>query len=165
MPQDSQNELFVVVDKCDTIVGYRTRFECHSDKTLIHRDVGIVIFNDHGEVLLQKRSIKKDTDPGFFTLSASGHVAKGETYRKAAIRELFEEIGIRARLKKVKTFLVEYPFETEMETLFTANHNGPFIIDDFEVDSVTFVKPENIKLFKDKLTLFALESFKILGFL
>src|SRR5258706_2215468 len=102
---DDQKELFIVVDEDDTILEYRTRFDCHHDASLIHRAVGIILFNDKGQILLQKRSMKKDLNPGMFTISASGHVTKGQTYEEAAKRELEEELGIQTPLTFVKKFL------------------------------------------------------------
>lgn len=55
---DDQKELFVVVDTDDHILEYRTRYDCHHDKTLIHRTAGVLIF-DGDRFLLQKRSDKK----------------------------------------------------------------------------------------------------------
>lgn len=46
------------------------------------------------DVLLQKRSIKKESYPGCYDVSASGHVSFGEHVRVAASRELYEETGI-----------------------------------------------------------------------
>jgi len=95
---DNQDELFVVVDKNDKVVGYRTRKECHQNKTLIHRSVGMVISNAKGEILLQKRSLTKDLYPGFYSSSCSGHLKKGEDYQKAAEREIKEELGVARKL-------------------------------------------------------------------
>lgn len=63
---DNQEEMFVVVDRDDTVVGYKTRYECHHDRSLIHRTVGALIFNDKGQILLQKRSMTKDMEPGLW---------------------------------------------------------------------------------------------------
>lgn len=46
------------------------------------------------EVLLQKRSLKKDTFPGCYDGSSTGHLESGEDYLDAAVREVKEELGI-----------------------------------------------------------------------
>lgn len=162
---DNQQEIFTVVDKHDRIRGYYTRFECHHNKKLIHRAIGIVIFNSNGQVLLQKRSKNKDTNPGFYTLSASGHVNKGDTYKQTAQRELFEELGIQSPLKREKKFLVESDVETEMDCIFTTTHNGPFFPNKEEVDKVKFVSVDKLSNMKSKLTPFAAASLQKLGLL
>lgn len=51
------------------------------------------------DLLLQKRSLRKDSNPGCYDISSAGHVAAGDTYLPAALRELEEELGIRAEEK------------------------------------------------------------------
>ncbi|OGE77553.1 hypothetical protein A3J19_04070, partial [Candidatus Daviesbacteria bacterium RIFCSPLOWO2_02_FULL_41_8] len=136
---DNQDELFVVVDKSDKIIGYRTRYDCHHNKQLIHRTIGVVIFNDKEEILLQKRSKNKDTNPSLYTLAVAGHVDKGETYKQTAQRELLEELGISSPLFKKKKFIVKTDIETEMNCIFTATYNGPFSPNKQETDGVKFV--------------------------
>lgn len=48
------------------------------------------------DVLLQKRSAGKDSYPGYYDISAAGHVAAGEDCLETAVRELEEELGITA---------------------------------------------------------------------
>jgi 8-oxo-dGTP pyrophosphatase MutT (NUDIX family) len=46
------------------------------------------------EILLQERSPEHKSYPGYFDISAAGHIDLGETPLDAAIREAKEEIGI-----------------------------------------------------------------------
>lgn len=48
------------------------------------------------EVLLQKRSGCKDSNPGCYDISSAGHIEAGDEPLSAAIRELQEELGICA---------------------------------------------------------------------
>ena len=143
---DNQNEMFIVVDESDNIIGYKTRYACHHDKTLIHRTVGALIFNDKGQLLLQKRSQTKDMEAGLWGISAAGHVTKGQTDDEAVHRELQEELGINAPLTFVCKFITANDMETERAALFKGIHNGPFTPDDEEVDEVRFFDPREIKL-------------------
>ena len=162
---DNQDELFVVVDESDKIIGYRTRYDCHHNKELIHRTIGVVVFNDQGQPLLQKRSKNKDLYPGLYTISASGHVNKGETYLQTAKRELLEELGITAALTKRAKSLVKLEQETEMGCLFSAKHNGPFYPEKDDIDEVRFVPPSELKQMQSQLTPFAITNLKRLGLL
>jgi isopentenyl-diphosphate delta-isomerase type 1 len=141
---DDQSEKFIVVDRDDRVIAYKARFECHNDKTLIHRSIGVVVYNSKGEVLLQKRSLTKDTCPGYWAISVGGHVRQGQTYEEAAIREMQEEIGVSANLIPVKKRVFEMPQETEMGMLFKAYHDGPFKIDTQEVQEVRFFSSKSI---------------------
>ena len=163
MPRDDRKEQFVVVDKNDKIIEYRSRFECHHNPKLIHRAVDIVIFNKKGEVLLQKRSQFKDTNPGFFGLSTAGHVAMGETYKQTAIREIIEEIGIEIKLTYKGKHLYQDNRELEMTVVYIGNHDGPFEIDKQEVESVKFYSLPEIARIRSKITPGALFTFRKLG--
>ena len=149
---DDQNELFIVVDEQDNILGYRSRYDCHHDKTLIHRSIGIAIYNDKGEILLQKRSNQKDTHPGKYSMSVGGHVTKGQSYEEAAYREMLEELGIKSELTFAKNFLSRSDVETEMVSLYTTTYNGPFHIAKDEVEEVCFFTKEAITKLQDKIT-------------
>ncbi len=48
------------------------------------------------DLLLQKRSACKDSNPGCYDISSAGHVEAGCDYLESALRELQEELGIRA---------------------------------------------------------------------
>ncbi|OGK44067.1 hypothetical protein A2957_01230 [Candidatus Roizmanbacteria bacterium RIFCSPLOWO2_01_FULL_38_11] len=153
MPLDDRKEIFVVVDSDDNIIDYRSRYECHHDKNLIHRAADIVLFNDKGNILMQKRSTRKDTFPLFYTISASGHVGKGESYEEAAYRELLEEIGIKTKLEFKGTFLSSIPRETEMAAVFVGKYDkSDFVLDEDEVESVAFFSIDEIINMIEKLT-------------
>ena len=47
------------------------------------------------QVLLQKRSLEKDSHPGCFDMSSGGHIPAGVDYVPSAIRELEEELGVK----------------------------------------------------------------------
>jgi isopentenyldiphosphate isomerase len=46
------------------------------------------------EILLQKRAADKPTWPGFYDISAAGHIDFGETPLQAVVREAQEELGL-----------------------------------------------------------------------
>lgn len=76
------------------------------ERTLVHRNgdphrtshVWIVRENDRSgwDLLLQKRSRDKDSYPLCYDVSSAGHVRAGDEFLPSAIRELQEELGIRA---------------------------------------------------------------------
>lgn len=91
-------ELVDRVDKNDKIIGQTTKEEAHKN-AYIHRVAAIFCFDAKGRLLVQHR--KKD---GLLDHSVGGHVGAGETYEKAAVREMKEELGITKELKKVGNF-------------------------------------------------------------
>lgn len=49
------------------------------------------------QVLLQKRSENKDSNPGKYDISSAGHIPAGVEWKPSALRELQEELGVNAR--------------------------------------------------------------------
>lgn len=89
----SGDEFFDVVDENDRVVGQASRAAVHREKSL-HRAVHVFLFNRTGEIYLQQRSLLKDSHPGKWDSSASGHLDSGEDYAAAAGRELAEELMV-----------------------------------------------------------------------
>jgi isopentenyl-diphosphate delta-isomerase type 1 len=87
------DELLDVVDERDCVIGTASRREIHA-RALRHRAVHIFVLNPAGELFVQKRADGKDTFPGCYDSSASGHLDSGESYDAAAVRELREELGL-----------------------------------------------------------------------
>src|SRR6476661_7514198 len=104
-------EIFDVVNEHDEVIGQERRSEVHR-LGLQHRAVHVLVFNARGDVFLQKRSMKKDTFPGAWDSSASGHLDTGETYDACALRELREEIGLKVEQVPEKLFKLAASPET-----------------------------------------------------
>lgn len=121
MPKDQPQELFHLVDENDKRLGFVSRQKAHRDISKIHRSICIIVINRKNQILFQKRSEFKDTFPGFWTLSVTGHVHYGETYLNAAKRELFEELGIKSELRFLKKILLHLPSETEFCSIYKTN--------------------------------------------
>src|SRR3989338_6038362 len=96
-------EYLDIVNENNKIIGKADREDIHSKK-LTHRTVFVLVFNSRNELYIKKRSLKKDLYPGFWEISASGHINSGENIYKAAERELKEELGIKAKLKRIMKF-------------------------------------------------------------
>ncbi|MAZ62266.1 MAG: NUDIX hydrolase [Euryarchaeota archaeon] len=124
---DEKSEIFDIVNDSDKVIGSASRSEVHN-RGLKHRSVHLLIFNKQGSVLLQKRSIEKDTFPGTWDSSVSGHVDSGETYDEAVIRESWEELGVKFDEVPEKIFKVDSCKETDNEFSWIFRHfsEGPF---------------------------------------
>lgn len=131
---DPQNERFDIVDENDTVIGQALRHNVHRNKSLIHRSITVLVFiND--KLLLQKRSQTKDTYPGFWTSSCSGHVLSGDSYEETAKRELTEELGIKPKrpLTLLGKDLIHFPQETEIMTTYRYETSDPVSIAEEEI--------------------------------
>lgn len=63
-----------------------------------HLVVMVLIFNSKNEMLLQKRQDNLSWSPGLYTTTCGGSAISGESSQQAAMRELFEELGISVDL-------------------------------------------------------------------
>ena len=59
-----------------------------------HRSAHVWILTTPGKVLLQRRSLRKENNPGLWDVSVAGHLSAGEDAVSAAMREAEEEIGL-----------------------------------------------------------------------
>ena len=92
-------EYLDIVDETGTPTGKTvSRREAHAEG-IPHRTAHVWIVrrvNGRTEILLQKRSGEKDSFPGLYDTSSAGHIPAGEEPVPSALRELSEELGIRA---------------------------------------------------------------------
>jgi isopentenyldiphosphate isomerase len=138
-------EIFDVVNERDEVVGRQTRREVHR-LGLKHRAVHVLVFNKAGEVFLQKRSMAKDTFPGAWDSSASGHVDAGEDYDACAMRELGEEIGLVIGRPPERLFKLEARAETGQEFVWVYRQEaeGPFVLHPEEIETGGWFAPEKV---------------------
>jgi isopentenyl-diphosphate delta-isomerase len=92
-------DLLVLVDERDRVLGFREKDACHDGGGVLHRAFSVLIFDDRGRILLQRRSRRKRLWPLRWSNSCCSHPRKGETVATAARRRLREELGMVARLK------------------------------------------------------------------
>lgn len=141
------SEILDVIDPDDQVIGQASEKDIY-EKRLSHRIVHVMVVNTKGELLLQKRSMRKAYMPGAWVTSAGGHALTGETYEEAALREMEEEIGVVCSLTfKGKEWFDcdDRPGLKKIVALFEAHHEGPFRISEREVEQVTFFSLGEIK--------------------
>ena len=141
--QDLTGEIFDVVDEDDRVIGQRPRGEVHREK-LRHRAVHIFVFNEHGELFLQRRSRWKDVHPRGWDSSAAGHVNSGDDYASTAPRELEEELGVIAALTEIGSVSACAGTGWEFVKIYRAEHNGPFRLPPAEIECGGFFTVEQI---------------------
>jgi len=106
-------ELFEIVNEKGEVTGAAPRNVCHGDPSLVHRAAHVLVFNSGGGLILQLRSKDKDIQPGKWDTSVGGHLAAGEGYEQAALREMAEELGITG---VALNYLYDYPMRNEVES-------------------------------------------------
>ena len=138
-------EIFDVVNERDEVVDRQTRGEVHR-LGLMHRAVHVLVFNSRGEVFLQKRSMKKDRQPGLWDSSASGHLDCGESYDACAVREVREEIGLELADAPQRLFKLAASEQTDQEHVwvYRCEAEGPFTLHPEEIERGTWFSPAEV---------------------
>ena len=118
----------------------------------------VVIHPETGSILLQKRNLNKDIQPGKWDTAVGGHLALGEDFETGARRELYEELGIEnAELFHIFDSTIRNDIESEDVRVFGAFISGNFTFDPGEIDEIRFWNrreledPENRKNFTPNL--------------
>jgi len=144
-PQIAAEEIFDVVNERDEVIGRRTRAEVHR-LGLMHRAVHVLVFNSRRQVFLQKRSMKKDRQPGLWDSSASGHLESGEEYAACAVRELREEIGLVLNQPPLPLFKLPASPQTDQEHVwvYRCEAEGPFVLNADEVERGDWFDPPEV---------------------
>lgn len=132
-------EYFPLVNEEGKTIGKATRKECHSGSKMLHPVVHLHIFNDNGDLYLQKRSMRKDIQPGKWDTAVGGHIDYGENVEEALRREVREELGVTDFSPVLITsYIFESAIEKELVNTFRTVYNGPFNPDPEELDGGRF---------------------------
>ncbi|MGO9378878.1 MAG: NUDIX hydrolase [Dissulfurispiraceae bacterium] len=135
-----------VVNSEGLTIGVRRRSEVHDNPSLLHKVVHILVFNDAGNLLLQKRSMHKDVAPGKWDTSVGGHVSPGENLNKAAMREMQEELGtVPENITPLYSYIYSDSHESELVFTYKCRGNGPFKFNRQEIDEIAFWKIDDIR--------------------
>jgi isopentenyl-diphosphate delta-isomerase type 1 len=144
-------EIFDIVNERDEVIGQMARPQVHRQGHK-HRAVHVLVFNARGEIFLQKRSMTKDTFPGAWDSSASGHVDSGEDYDACAVRELREELGLVAEAAPARLFKIAACAATGQEFVwvYRLESEGPFVLHPEEIESGQWFTPARVNEWTDR---------------
>lgn len=141
-------EQVVLVNRNDDVLGLMEKQQAHING-LLHRAFSVFLFNEKGEMLLQKRASEKYHSPGQWTNAVCSHPRNGETYLEAANRRLKEELGIATELSEKFHFIYKADvggnlWEHELDHVFTGNYDGKFNLNKDEVSEVRYISMEDL---------------------
>lgn len=141
-------EQVVLVSEKDEILGVMDKMQAH-ENGILHRAFSVFLFNDKGEMLLQKRAAGKYHSPNQWTNAVCSHPRLDETYLEAAERRLKEELGIETPLTYRFNFLYKADvgqnlWEHELDHVFTGNFEGEFKLNEEEVSEVRYISIDDL---------------------
>ncbi len=141
-------EQVVLVSPEDSVLGVMEKLQAHQNG-ILHRAFSVFLFNDNGEMLLQKRAASKYHSPNQWTNACCSHPRLNETYLQAAKRRVQEELGIEVEIQEKFWFIYkadvgENLWEHELDHVFTGKYNGNFTLNKDEVSEVRYVTMEQL---------------------
>lgn len=139
------SEWFPIVDSTGLVIGRSSRQYCHSGAKPLHPVIHIHIIDRMSRIYLQKRSMRKDIQPGKWDTAVGGHVSYGESVVEAVHREAEEELRFTEfNPIHLLTYEFESPVEYELVNVFAAVGSFNLYPDLDEVDEGRWWNLEDI---------------------
>lgn len=157
---NKESEYILTVDAQDREMGYMEKLEVHR-QGILHRAFSLMVFNDKGKILLQKRARNKYHSPGLWSNACCSHQRTGESLIEAVNRRVREELGFTCPCKEVFCFPYQVKFdnglmEYEIDHVFFGYYNGKVIPNRDEVEEIRWVSRDNLnkemKKYPEKFT-------------
>jgi isopentenyl-diphosphate Delta-isomerase len=133
------NDRVVLVDENDATIGTQDKLRAH-ERGELHRACSVLVFNQAGELLLQRRAATKYHSPGLWSNTCCTHPRPGESASIAARRRLGEELGIDCELAALFRFVYRADVgdgltEHEYDHVFVGRSEATPAPDPTEVDA------------------------------
>lgn len=139
-----KEEVVVLVDKNDNIIGSMGKMEAH-EKGALHQAISIIVFNKKGQMLLQQRAKKKYHWANIWSNTVCTHPRENETHQASAERRLVEELGFSTELKEIFSFIYKAEDESsgliehEYDHVFIGEYDGEIPFNKDEVQAVHWI--------------------------
>lgn len=110
---------------------------------ICHGISAVALIDNSGRLLIQKRAVTKKDEPNKWDLSGAGHIDVDETPKRAAVREIYEELGINIgenELKLIDTYLNKVKLNEE---IYINHFTYLFLVQkDISIDDIVMQKSE-----------------------
>ena len=136
-------EHVILVDSDDNEIGTMEKMEAHR-KGVLHRAFSVVLFDQSGRTLIQKRAESKYHSSGLWTNTCCSHPLPGESLEVATRRRLKEEMGIDLQPAFSHSFIYKAKLDNELiehefDHVFVGTFNGTPQINRKEVEDWKYV--------------------------
>jgi isopentenyl-diphosphate delta-isomerase len=139
----------ILVDEQDNVTGTMEKIRAHREGVL-HRAFSILLFNDRGEILLQKRAQGKYHSAGLWTNTCCSHPLPNESMEHATRRKLLQEMGIDMQPEFAYKFIYKVALdnsltEHELDHVFIGQYNGNPDINPEEVADWKYISMTDLR--------------------
>jgi len=133
----------VLVDDKNNAIGTSEKIEAHRTGQR-HRAISVMLFNNKGHILLQKRAKSKYHSGGLWANACCSHPLPDEMAIDAAVRRISEELGIECELdyrfdRSYVATVSQEMIENEYVIFFSGNFNGTLKLNPDEVSECKWV--------------------------
>ncbi len=153
-------ETLILVNQDDVEIGRAEKISTHI-QGILHRAFSVILFNQAGQILIQRRAAEKYHCPLLWANSCCGHPRPNEETLVAACRRVQEELGIKINLTKVAEIYYRLAMqngliEHEYTHVFVGTYDGLIDPNPLEVSETAWMSLQEIeKLVSVKPELFA----------
>jgi isopentenyl-diphosphate Delta-isomerase len=146
-----QEQLMILVNEQDEQIGIMPKTAAHQQGVL-HRAFSVFLFDDNGDMILQRRALDKYHSPGLWTNACCSHPSPNESLLDAANRRLQEELGIAVPMQKAFSFIYKADvqnglIEHELDHVFIGTYNGELVeFNKEEVAEIKIISAENLNI-------------------
>ncbi len=166
---EMMEENCILVDKEDNIIGKDSKVNCHLGEGKLHRAFSVLLFNNSGDLLIQKRAREKITFPSIWANSCCSHPLHIETEldgiygaKVAAKRKMEQELGINPQeidlddlhyitKMRYKARADEKWIEYEIDYIFVIKCDVDINPNTIEIEDTKYVNPNELEsVFQDE---------------
>jgi len=90
---DLDSELIGIEDRKEFYANIKKEFKKTGKITKKVKRAVLLLMNAKGKIVLQKRNLSKNENPGLYDKTIGGHVEEGDSYELTLIKECSEELG------------------------------------------------------------------------
>ena len=142
------NNLVLLVNENDEPIGGEDKLIAHQ-KGKLHRAFSIIILNNKGRMLIQRRANGKYHSGGLWSNACCSHPSPTEEINLAVHKRLQEELCFDCKLKKI--FIFHYKkevgnklIENEIDHVFIGRYDGYVKINRKEAEAYRWIKMEEL---------------------
>lgn len=131
-------------------IGIYDKLLAHKEGRL-HKAFSVFVFNNSGELLIQKRINDKYHSGNLWSNTCCSHLISGEDVIISAKRRLKEEMGFECDLKKKFSFVYKLDVgngmtEHEFDIILIGKYDGDVVPNNNEVDDIKWIKIDSLLL-------------------
>jgi isopentenyldiphosphate isomerase len=140
-------EILDLVDRDDTVIGQFDRNSRNYGTFSNFRVVNAFMINDAGELWIPRRTANKRIFPNALDMSVGGHVASGEDYEHAFLREAREELGAEPASDEWQEIGYFNPYQTGLSAftkVYRINRNEAPRYNQEDFSEAMWITPEDL---------------------